>query len=90
MKNNCYVVINCGDNPSFGGQYKTPEDVVEAYAKYPSFTGRVYTSLPAAAKEMYRLDATLKEGDSCYVVCGCYCKQYDLKLMAKKRRSQQL
>ena len=90
MRNNCFVVVNCGDNPSFGGQYKTPADVVESYAKYPSFTGRVYTSLPAAAKEMNRLDATLKKGDSCYVVCGCYCKQFDRKLTARRHRSPQL
>lgn len=90
MKNNCYVVVSCGDNPSFGGAYETPKDVITAYDKYPSFTGRVYTSLTAAAKEMHRLDAKIKEGDYCYVVCGCYCKQYDLKLRPKKRRGPQL
>ena len=90
MKNNCYVVVSCGDNPFFGGSYETPEDVYAAYDEYPSFSGRVFSSLVAAKKEANHLNAKLKEGVYCYVVCGCYCKQYDLKLMKKRRYRHEL
>lgn len=86
MKANCYVVVNCGDNPCFGGQYETPENVYEAYEKYPSFTGRVFSSLRAANKERDAQDIKVAIGEAGFVVCGCYCKQYaDLKML--KRRS---
>ena len=86
QKSNCYVVVNCGENPCFGGQYETPEDVIAAYEKYTSFTGQVFKSLRAANKERDLKDQAVAIGETCYVVCGCYCKQYaDLKML--KRRS---
>jgi hypothetical protein len=74
---NCYVVVNCRDNPQFGGEYETTEDVYEAYDKYPSFTQRIFSSLRAAKKEMNYWDKNVIVGGECYVVCGCYCKQFD-------------
>ena len=72
MKANCYVVVNCGESPCFGGQYETPEDVYAAYEKYPSFTGRVFSSLQAANKERDLKDQGVAIGETCFVVCGCY------------------
>lgn len=85
QKSNCYVVVNCGENPCFGGQYETPEDVFEAYDKYPSFTGRVFSSLRAANKERDLHDQKVAIGEPCFVVCGCYCKQYAELAMLKRR-----
>lgn len=85
LKNNCYVVVNCGENPCFGGQYETPEDVFEAYGKCPSFTGRVFSSLRAANKERDFHDQKVAIGEPCFVVCGCYCKQYAELAMLKRR-----
>lgn len=81
-KSNCYVVVNCGDRsvsagPDFGGVYETTEDVYEHYNRYETFTQRVFSSLRAAKKEAERMDENVCIGDPCFVVCGCYCKQYE-------------
>ena len=87
LKANCYVVVNCGENPCFGGYYETPEDVYAAYEKYPSFTGRVFSSLSAAKYERDFYNREMYMGRTRFVVRGCYCKQYaDLKM--QKRRSR--
>ena len=58
----------------------------ELFSKYPSFTGRVFSSLRAANKERDLKDQGVAIGETCFVVCGCYCKQYaELKMW--KRRS---
>lgn len=73
---NCYVVVNCGEQPDFGGHFATTEDVYEHYEKYDSFTGMVYSSLRAANREMNRLDESITDGRTCYVVCGVFCEQF--------------
>ena len=85
-KSNCFVVVNSGDNPSFGGEYETPEDVFEAYDEYPSFTCSVYSSLRAANRERDFKNQKVAIGETCFVVCGCYCKQYAELEMLKRRR----
>lgn len=77
MKANCWVVVNCGESPDFGGTYETREDVYAHYEQYDSFTQRTYTSLRNANREMNRLDSELPDGSTCYVVCGVRCKELE-------------
>ena len=74
-RTNCFVVVNADDMPDFCGTYETREDVFEHYERYPSFTGRTFTSLRSARREANNLDRQLEIGATCYVVCGVYCKE---------------
>lgn len=78
-KPNAWVVVNCDECPSFGGEYETAEEVFEFYSEaYATFTGRVFMTVRAASREMKAYDERVKDGEAGYIVCGVYCKQYDV------------
>ena len=75
-KANCYVIVNCAEQPDFGGHFTTSEDVYAHYEKYDTFTQMVYSSLRAANRDANALDETVEDGEPCFVVCGVFCEQF--------------